>query len=79
MVKKKLLINSKKVDQFLIKFLKRQKSLLVEPMKYCVISGGKKIRSTIIYDTGKIFNVEEKKTIKYLCSSSEHSFLLSNT
>ena len=53
MIKKKLLKNAKKVDQFLINFLKKQKtSLLVKPMKYGVISGGKKIRSTIIFDTG---------------------------
>ncbi len=44
--------------------IKKQKnSLLVKPMKYGVISGGKKIRSTIIFDTGKIFNIKEKKLI----------------
>ena len=77
MMKKKLFRNAKKIDQFLIKFLKRQKSLLVEPMKYCVISGGKKIRSTIIYDTGKMFNVEEKKLLN-ICAAVEciHSYSL---
>ena len=78
MIKKKLFRNAKKVDQFLIKFLKRQKqSLLVEPMKYGVISGGKKIRSTIIYDTGKIFNVKEKKLLN-ICAAVEciHSYSL---
>ena len=49
MVKKKLIKNAKKIDQFLVNFLNRQNhSLLVKPMKYGVISGGKKIRSTII-------------------------------
>ena len=68
MIKKKLSTNAKKIDQFLIKYLKEQKkSLLVKPMKYGVISGGKKIRSTIIFDTGKIFNLKQKKTFKYLC------------
>ena len=78
MVKKKLLINSKKVDQFLIKFLKKQKqSLLVKPMKYGVISGGKKIRSTIILDTGKIFNIKQKKLLN-ICAAVEciHSYSL---
>ena len=77
MMKKKLFRNAKKIDQFLIKFLKRQKSLLVEPMKYGVISGGKKIRSTIIYDTGKMFNVEEKKLLN-ICAAVEciHSYSL---
>ena len=61
MINKKLSTNAKKIDRFLIKFLNKQKkSLLVKPMKYGVISGGKKIRSTIILDTGKIFNVENK-------------------
>ena len=63
MIKKKLLKNAKKVDQFLSKFLKGQKqSLLVKPMKYGVISGGKKIRSTIILEAGKLFKVKEKIT-----------------
>ena len=35
-------------------------------MKYGVISGGKKIRSTIIFDVGKIFKLN-KKINKYLC------------
>ena len=49
----------------MIKFLSKQKnSLLVNPMKYGVIAGGKKIRSTIILDTGKIYNIKEK-TYKY--------------
>ena len=58
-VKKKLIKNAKKIDRFLINFLKKQKnSLLVKPMKYGVISGGKKIRSTIIFDTGNLFKVK---------------------
>ena len=49
MIEKKLIKNAKKIDKFLIKYLKKQnQSLLVKPMKYGVISGGKKIRSTII-------------------------------
>ncbi len=78
MFKKKLSINAKKVDQFLIKFLKRQKkSLLIKPMKYGVISGGKKIRSTIIFDTGRIFNIKEKKLLN-ICAAVEciHSYSL---
>ena len=53
MIKKRLKNNAQKIDKFLINFLKKQKkTLLVSPMKYGVISGGKKIRSTIILDTG---------------------------
>ena len=49
MIKKKLLSNAKKIDKFLIKYLKSQnQSPLSKPMKYGVISGGKKIRSTVI-------------------------------
>tara|TARA_B100000575_G_C23090682_1_gene628764 strand:+ start:221 stop:628 length:408 start_codon:yes stop_codon:yes gene_type:complete len=78
MIKNKLKKNAKKIDKFLINFLKKQKkSLLVSPMKYGVISGGKKIRSTIIFDTGKIFNVSEQKLLN-ICSAVEciHSYSL---
>ena len=78
MVKNKLIKNAKKIDQFLIKFLNKQSSsLLVKPMKYGIISGGKKIRSTIIFDTGKIFNIKEKKLIN-ICAAVEciHSYSL---
>ena len=37
-------------------FLKQKKSsLLLKPMKYGVFSGGKRFRSAIIVNTGKIF------------------------
>ena len=78
MIKKKLIKNAKKIDKFLINFLKKQKrSLLVKPMKYGVISGGKKIRSTIIFDTGKIFGIKENKLIN-ICAAVEciHSYSL---
>jgi farnesyl diphosphate synthase len=78
MIKKKLFKNAKKIDKFLIKYLKNQKySLLINPMKYGVISGGKKIRSTIIFDAGKIFNISEKKLIN-ICAAVEciHSYSL---
>ena len=78
MIKKRLLKNAKKIDQFLINFLKKQnQSLLITPMKYGVISGGKKIRSTIILDTGKIFKIKEQKLIN-ICAAVEciHSYSL---
>ena len=78
MIKNRLNRNAKKIDKFLLNYLKRQKtSLLVSPMKYGVISGGKKIRSTIILDTGKLFNLREKKLID-ICAAVEciHSYSL---
>ena len=78
MKKYKLIKNAKKIDKFLINFLKRQeRSLLVNPMKYGVISGGKKIRSTVILSAGKIFNVDQKKLIN-ICAAVEciHSYSL---
>ena len=78
MIKKKLIKNAKKVDQFLIRFLKKQKkSTLLNPMKYGIISGGKKIRSTIIYDTGKLFYLKENKLLD-ICAAVEciHSYSL---
>ena len=78
MIKKRLINNAKKIDKFLINYLKKQdNSLLIKPMKYGVISGGKKIRSTLILDAGKIYNLSEKKLIN-ICASVEciHSYSL---
>ena len=78
MIKNRLIKNAKKIDKFLINYLKKQEnSLLVKPMKYGVISGGKKIRSTIIFDAGKIFNLNQKKLIN-ICAAVEciHSYSL---
>ena len=78
MIKNRLLKNAKKIDRFLLTFLnKQEKSLLLHPMKYGVISGGKKIRSTIILNAGKLFNVKEKKLIN-ICAAVEciHSYSL---
>tara|TARA_B100000029_G_scaffold143017_1_gene138269 strand:+ start:2170 stop:3054 length:885 start_codon:yes stop_codon:yes gene_type:complete len=45
-------------------FLKQEKySYLIKPMKYGVFSGGKRFRSAIVVDTGKIFKVDYKKLI----------------
>ena len=70
MINEKLKKNAKKIDFFLLNFLNKQKnSLLTTPMKYGVISGGKKIRSTLILDAGKLFKIKEKKTFRNLLSS----------
>ncbi len=77
-MKEKLLKNAKKIDLFLINFLNRQKkSLLVNPMKYGVISGGKKIRSTIIFDVGKMLKIKKDLLIN-ICAAVEciHSYSL---
>ena len=78
MIRNRLVKNAKKIDKFLNNYLKKQdKSLLINPMKYGVISGGKKIRSTIIFSAGKIFNLDQKKLIN-VCASVEciHSYSL---
>ena len=55
----------KTTDLYLKKVLlnKRKRSNLTHPMKYGVFSGGKRFRSAIIVNTGKIFNIESKKLI----------------
>ena len=51
-------------DLFLKKFFKKQvKSPLLNSMSYGLFSGGKKIRSKILVDVGKIFDVDYKKLI----------------
>jgi len=52
-------------NNYLINYLKKQsKSELIKPMKYGLLPGGKKIRSKILIDTGKIFNVKYKNLIQ---------------
>ena len=45
-------------------FLRKNKyTYLLKPMQYGVFSGGKRFRSAIIVNTGKIFNIDYKKLI----------------
>ena len=45
-------------------FLKKNKfSYLINPMQYSIFSGGKRFRSVVIVNTGKIFNIDYKKLI----------------
>ena len=55
---------AKDTNSFLRKYLRKQKySGLIAPMHYGLFSGGKKIRSKILFDVGKIFNISRKKLI----------------
>ena len=64
MIEKKLSKVAKDTNNFLKKFfLKQKKSNLIVPMRYGMFPGGKKIRSKIIIDIGKIFNLDYKKLI----------------
>jgi len=70
--------NAKMVDRFLKKYFKNQKySNLILPMKYSTLFGGKKIRSTIILNASKIFNLDPSKVIN-ICAAVEciHSYSL---
>jgi len=49
---------------FLKRFIaKQKKTSLIEPMKYGLFSGGKKIRSKILIDVGHLFKIEYKTLI----------------
>ena len=64
-MKKKLNKIAKDVNLFLYKFLKKQKKTdLIIPIKYGLLPGGKKIRSKLIVDVGKIFNIKYKNLIQ---------------
>ena len=55
---------AKDTNFFLKKYLRKQKySGLIYPMNYGLFSGGKKIRSKILVDVGRIFNVNYSKLI----------------
>jgi len=52
-------------NSYLKSFFSKQKknSYLLEPMKYGVFSGGKRFRSAIVVNTGRIFSIDYKKLI----------------
>jgi farnesyl diphosphate synthase len=78
MIKYFLDSNAKKTDIFIKKYLNQQSnSSLMFPMKYSSLSGGKKIRSSIIIGIGKIFNIKTTKLIN-ICAAVEciHSYSL---
>ena len=62
---KKLNTIAKDTNLYLKKvFLKKKNySYLIRPMKYGVFSGGKRFRSAIVVNTGKIFNIDYKSLI----------------
>tara|TARA_B100001559_G_scaffold41256_1_gene30600 strand:- start:3275 stop:4141 length:867 start_codon:yes stop_codon:yes gene_type:complete len=64
-MKKKLNKVAKDINLFLKKFiLKQKRTELLNPMRYGLLPGGKKIRSKLILDIGKIFKVEYNKLIQ---------------
>ena len=64
-MKKKLNKVAKDTNLFLKKFIFNQKKTdLLSPIKYGLLPGGKKIRSKLIVDVGRIFNIEYKKLIQ---------------
>jgi len=52
-------------DAYLKSVFSKQKehSQLIKPMKYSIFSGGKRFRSAIVVNTGKIFGIDYKKLI----------------
>tara|TARA_B100000424_G_scaffold261324_1_gene246150 strand:+ start:1026 stop:1895 length:870 start_codon:yes stop_codon:yes gene_type:complete len=64
-MKRKLLQVAKDINFCLKNFLKKQKnSNLLVSMKYGLFPGGKKIRSKLLVDVGKIFNIKYKTLIQ---------------
>ena len=64
-MKKKINKIAKDTNNFLKKYLKSQKKTdLIVPMKYGLLPGGKKIRSKILVDVGKIFNIKYNTLIQ---------------
>ena len=61
----KLNIIAKDTDKYLKNFFSKQdkKSRLVQVMKYGIFSGGKRFRSSIVINTGKIFGVNYENLI----------------
>ena len=62
---KKLNTIANDTNSYLKSFLLRQKknSFLLKPIKYGIFSGGKRFRSSIVVNTGKIYGIDYKKLI----------------
>ncbi len=64
-MKKRLNKIAKDTNLFLFKFLSNQKKTdLIKPMKYGLFPGGKKIRTKLIIDIGKIFRLKYQNLIQ---------------
>ena len=64
-MKKKLFKVARDTNKYLKNFLKQQKNFgLLTSMKYGLLPGGKKIRSKLLVDVGKIFNIKYLTLIK---------------
>ena len=61
----RLNIIAKNTNSYLKNYFARQEtnSYLLQPIKYGVFSGGKRFRSAIVVNAGKIFNIDYKKLI----------------
>ena len=61
----KLNVIASNTNSYLKSCFKRQRknSYLLHPMKYGVFSGGKRFRSAIVVNTGKIYNIDYKTLI----------------
>ena len=64
-MKRKISKIAKDTNLFLLNFLSKQKKTeLIKPMKYGLLPGGKKIRSKLIVDIGKIFKIKYQNLIQ---------------
>ena len=62
---KKLNKVANQINIYLTSYLKNQKNTeLMKPMKYGLLPGGKKVRSKILIDVGKIFGINDKNLIQ---------------
>ena len=75
---KLLSANAKQINLFLKRYLNKQNQTnLLAPMRYGVLFGGKKIRSSIIFGVGKLYGISKSK-LKHICGAVEciHSYSL---
>ena len=62
---KQLNVIANDTNRYLKKILAKKKNFphLLKPIQYSIFSGGKRFRSAVIVNTGKIFNIDYKKLI----------------
>ena len=69
---KKLNKIAKDTNHYLLKYLQGQNnSELIIPMKYGLLPGGKKIRSKVLIDVGRIFRINYNEKVNKLITYVE--------
>ena len=79
MIQQKLKKNAKKIDKFLLNYLNKQdQSILISPMKYGVISGGKKLDQQLFLMPENYLRLDKNISLEYVLLLSVFTLLINS-